>query len=1014
MIKRNLLAYLLFSSITMVNGQTNEFKIGIFGASSTKKRYVNQCELAFDVAIDSNNGYNTSVLNVLSEDGFNIVQTYEPNEWTSENYLKSYLELASLNNLKVEISAGHYYKPFVNGKYGYVGYGTNVFDNCGVNYTECEVPYNKAPGYFRADIDNLISSVYNVSPYKDIIWGYHICEEAAYWHEFHYNSVCEGKEWADPGYFALVEIPPTNVDNALDHFKANTPEEHKVVVMEANHKKTINDNTTDAQGVYYPQQYLQLLNNEDERDVFFEGSYTAFPSSDWYSSAFDYDNMMNNNGYHYLGALKSIEYAKQYSGEVHKIVSLEGTKIDPNYWAHLHSNNAIKNANWLWFQSYASIIHGADGVWFWALNQSLNEGEIDYFDTSLPYRYQKDKFPTTYQNFVSNLSKELRLLVDQELISTDPNTIVYSKKDEVDPNCIVTDAASYIPQTYGSINLSNHRNENYGLRYTIRTNPAGDEVIMIIANPLNIPITATLNFDNVGNKMIRQSYGVDVLFETSTSVTSSTYKTNRDGDIDLASGVIGQQYPIYYNLPGRNLTLDFGPLDVHVLKFKTDPGLGNPNGWERYWTNNGNGKLDGWIINETDEFYPGDFDGDGVDELLCVNTGAVNPWITLLDFENGDWVWRWSNYGNSHFLLDFRDRFIVGNYDDDSKDEILGVDNDGWISMFHFENNDWQYGWSDNGNHAITPYKDNLVPGDFDGDGKDEILGCDLPSGWTTMFHYENGDFQWGWSDYGNTSEAIRSFRNNMISGDFDGDQKDEILGFDSWATMFHFDNNAFVWGWSTGQNNDHIGAWDYPIPVGDQVLAGDVDDYDNKDELMLLQTSTSATDAVSMELNSGQTDWDVNWEDLNNRIHDWPLHETNGYDTKYFLMKIEANQPNFLVAMRNWGCSSTQYNYEFNIYKSLSGNKNFLENDLNEGDAVDYDWSIYPNPSKGIFNVLINDRGLSHIVEVYDQTGRLITTLEGKIGTENEIDLTKHSKGFYFVVLKNSQGTFYKKINKI
>lgn len=50
----------------------NEFKVGIFGATSCKTHIVSGCELPFETPLD--NGYKTSVLNILSEDGFNILQ----------------------------------------------------------------------------------------------------------------------------------------------------------------------------------------------------------------------------------------------------------------------------------------------------------------------------------------------------------------------------------------------------------------------------------------------------------------------------------------------------------------------------------------------------------------------------------------------------------------------------------------------------------------------------------------------------------------------------------------------------------------------------------------------------------------------------------------------------------------------------------------------------------------------------------------------------------------------------
>ena len=107
--------------------EPNEFKVGIFDATSCKAHVASECEVPFETPLY--NGYKTSVLNILSEDGFNVYQTYAPNEWISESFLKSYLKLSQANNFKVELCAGHYYKPAVDVNGNYLGYGASYLQN---------------------------------------------------------------------------------------------------------------------------------------------------------------------------------------------------------------------------------------------------------------------------------------------------------------------------------------------------------------------------------------------------------------------------------------------------------------------------------------------------------------------------------------------------------------------------------------------------------------------------------------------------------------------------------------------------------------------------------------------------------------------------------------------------------------------------------------------------------------------------------------------------------------------
>ncbi len=981
----------------------NEFKVGIFGATSCKTHIVSGCELPFETPLY--NGYKTSVLNILSEDGFNVYQTYAPNEWISESFLKGYLKLSQANNFKVELGAGHYYKPTVDINGNYLGYGTNVYDNCGNSIGVCQNPYSQ--NYFRANINNFIDNIYKVSPYKDIIWGYHICEEASYYHYQHFANNCQGNVWGNPSYFKNVETPPTNVNSAISYFKNSLSSagitNHKMIVMEAHHHKNINANTNDGEGTFNPQQYIQLLNKNDNRDVFFEGSYTQFPSSRWINQ--NYSGMFSN-GFHYLGAFKSIDYARSYSSEVHKVINIEGTSVGSNYLAHYHSNLSIPNANWLWFQAYTSIIHGAKGIWFWDINYSWNSGETNSWNNpSIPNRFDRSYFPANYRNYTAYLAQELQLLSNKNIISTDANTIVATKTDFADPNCIVPAAISYIP-TYLP---SEKRTENYGLRYTIRSN--GTETCMIITNPLNVAVSVTLNFSNSSNQQIQSSTGVNVLFDNNQyPVTSSSYKVNRNSNINPTNGTVGSQYYVGY-VSNKQLPISFGPMDVKILKFVSTPPNYN-NGWNIAWSNFGSGNINGHKVKDGDIFYMGDFDGDGSEELLCVGytSGGANDWITVLKYVNDNWEWHWSNYGSSsagNGIYSYRNNFIVGDFDGDGKDELLGNDINGWTTLFKFNNGNWQWTWSDNGkaSHPIRPYKDKFYAGDFNGDGKDELFGCDLPNGWTATFKWDGGNFIEDWSDYG-SNHAIRPYRANMLPGDFDGDGKVEMLGFDGWSTLFHFDNGNWQWGWSTYGANS-IGGWTCPPLSTDRVLAGNLDS-DNKDELFFLQTHPAAAWAATMDLKKDQSGWNWNWS-ANPQygvpyIDDWSLASNGGSGTKYYLVAAKANEPEYLLAMRKF-CG----NYLVNMYKTnISSNYRTANEEAEDGFnsfRPDGDISVFPNPSDGKIQILLTKSDILH-VEIFDLRGLVIYKTNGSSLQKKEIDLSNYPVGIYVLKLTDSHNT--------
>lgn len=1043
--KYTLITYilLLLMCIHKTTAQENDFKIGMFGVNTMHNIETGITVDRGPLTFPTLSGNNTSYLNVLHTDGFNIGHGYKPDNWTAtKKYQEDLLTLISnFEGMQFFVHAREWYIPGTIDPNDYTIGDLNMYNNYNMDVNDII--------HARPNYEQLISQVYNTPTYKDLVWGYHISEESTSGHPF--NGAQQ-----ETGYVSTRgDVPPEHTQEALNYFKNTVDSNHKLVLMEAAHGQGINEGTNLSWSVFGPQDYVKLHNV----DVFFEGSYMSL-TSDWMNQPY---SAINSNQNHYLGFLKSIDYAYEYVDEVHDVISLERNYLELedniNYVTATHSNPAIKNANWMWFKTYSSIIHGAKGIWFWDLGHAyekceksellLNNGHytqdeivakaklssewmtrisnyanvnwscnsediIKYIPSgtseikeakvrvlfekavnelyrNVDEKFNEDYFPNLYKDFARHLVRELRYLVDENLISTDPNSILYSKTDHADTNCIVPPAEEYIPQNFFS---SEKRTENYGLRYSIRTN--GEDVIMIVSNPLNGNIQTTLDFSNIANEVIQNSYGVDILFESNESIYSNTYKTNRDSSIDLNNTTVGQQYFKSFT-SGKKLTLNFGPVDTHILKFKATAPVINPDGWAKEWTNHGNGKIDGWDVDASHKFYVGDFDGDQAEELLCVQTKNDENWITMLNYENGDWHWKWSNYGDAnHMLVPYRTNFIIGDFDGDGKDELLGNPETGWITMFHFENGDWQWGWSDYGNHAVTPYKENIIAGNFDGGNRDEIFGSPA-YGWSTMFKFENGDFQWAWSTAG-ANHGIRPYR-NLVAGDFDNDGKDEILGLDSWATMFHFEDNDFQWGWSTYGASTFSG-WGYPLDPTDKVLIGDIDTNDTKDEILFIQRGANADWATSMDLKDDGSDWNWNWSANSNYsipyIYDWQINGSK--EDKYLLIKAEANAPKQLLALRPYGWCNYEYgNYLVSMYKPVGEKINSGRRKSNHELDTKLKTTIHPNPFVDNINIRFEEPQ-SGKIEILNMHGYVFRQKEFTNKDVVDFNLKELRSGIYFV----------------
>ena len=494
----------------------------------------------------------TSQLNVLGEDGFSVVQDYFPAGGTHETQVTSLLRLVGNNGLKMHMNAKEFYEPLANAQCTTTmpAPGVNDFTALG-NWNPC-TSITPRPNYL-----SLIQNVYSNLSVKDAVWGHHITEEASYCHCV-VNSLGVCWPYCNPVCSREVEVPPANVSDALDFFRSQGIGNQKLVVMEANHHKAINDSTLDGQAFYNPQDYLTSKYMTARADVFLEGSYTLFPESASLTQSY---SQIYSNGYHYLGPFTSIDYGLRQVPEVHKVLNIQLDQ--PGYLNNYHGSTAVPNANWLWFQGYNSVVHRASGVWFWGLNLSWNGGQPPSGWSNLGDRFAKYNFPPAYNAFVAPLASELRYLVNHDLVSTVPASLLHTKRAHPDNNCIVPSPPTYMPIPPPDLE---HLSEHYGLRYSMRTNPSGD-IVLIVTNPLDLSLSATLDFRYIVNPTVAGATSVDALFETSADVPiSPAYKTTRTGRANLATDTVAAR-AVAYSTVTKKLTDVFGPLDVHVYRF---------------------------------------------------------------------------------------------------------------------------------------------------------------------------------------------------------------------------------------------------------------------------------------------------------------------------------------------------------------------------------------------------------------------------------------------------------------
>ncbi len=185
-----------------------------------------------------------------------------------------------------------------------------------------------------------------------------------------------------------------------------------------------------------------------------------------------------------------------------------------------------------------------------------------------------------------------------------------------------------------------------------------------------------------------------------------------------------------------------------------------------------------WCSHDNGRLFKGDFNGDGRTDMLCHDVVTGEKWIMYADasgqFGSSDW------YGNLNWCDNASGRLFIGDFNGDGRDDLLCHDiaNGDKAIIFadasgHFGLTNWSahLNWCDNATGR-------LFIGDFNGDGRSDLLCHDVANGDKAII-FADASGQFGLTNWSSSDGWCSHDTGELHIGDFNGDGRSDLLCHD-------------------------------------------------------------------------------------------------------------------------------------------------------------------------------------------------------------------------------------------
>lgn len=339
--------------------------------------------------------------------------------------------------------------------------------------------------------------------------------------------------------------------------------------------------------------------------------------------------------------------------------------------------------------------------------------------------------------------------------------------------------------------------------------------------------------------------------------------------------------------------------------------------WKESWVSEMPSQISNWKVKPNDQVIIGDFDGDSREELFLMNSFSKKA--VLSQFKDGAWLEESSNSKRqeiSGWKIHSKDQYIPGDFDGDGKDEILFLNySNKQLQLFSFQKRKWRKEMNSKNSAVISGWqldrRDRFAVGDFDGNGRDEILFINSISQQVQLYQYksETRAFESMDPEYSDFKEWEFDPADQYIIGDYNNDGKDEILFINfnqKQVRHYRFKNGSWDIHFSN-QNSGAIGTW--MLNHDDIYLSGDFDN-NGTDDILFINSRSNHSRIYN------PTQWDYIWTNHGNlNIYNWHIF----LDQKDQVMvgNFDLNSSSQLLVIRNSGIEDKRRSDHSNTIKA-------------------------------------------------------------------------------------------------